>query len=257
MGKAPPSKKKLKKAQEEGKTNKSRVLTKAIVALGVLLPITLIIPSVWVRNRILLEYLVVEGAKDPGGSLVLIGRCFLTLTGASLLVGALISVFAEWVQIGLHVFPGRVALQLSRINPVTGFSRMFSGLSQMWLVPLKLLIIVAAIGVVLVRELSAMSTRLFVAGSDSGFEWIQGVFLRVVGTGCIAILVIGVLEYCLNRHRLMKELSMSPDEIRREQREDEGDPHIKSHRRAYHQSLSMQAIVQRIRKAKVIVVEKM
>ncbi len=255
MGQAPPTKKKLKKAREEGKVVKSQILTKAAVAFCVLLPITLLLPSVWVRNRILLEYVVVEGAKDPGGSLILVGRCFLTLTGASLLLGALVSIVAEVFQIGFFSSPKRVSPQLSRLNPASGLTRIISGLSQIWLVPLKLLLIVGAMIVALKQELPAIGQNLLVAEMQ-GFEWIQSVLLRVVGSGCVVILGIGILEYFVVRHRLMKELSMTPDELRREQKEEEGDPHLKSHRRAQHHTISMQAMVERIRKAKVIVVEK-
>ena len=257
MSKAPPSKKKLKKAREEGKVNKSQILTRSLVAFSVLLPLTLIIPSVWVRNRILLEYIVVEGARDPGGSLRLIGEMFFTIAGGSLLLAACVSIVVEFLQVGFHLTPLKISPQFSRLNPVSGASRILDGIRQLWLVPVKLAFVVAVLGIVLFRELHEIGRHLLIEGGEMGIDWIQSSLIRVLFAGLFSLLVAGVFEYCWNRYRLRKELTMSPDEIRREHKEEEGDPHIKSHRRAQHQALSMQAMVQRIRKAKVIVVEKM
>jgi type III secretion protein U len=50
---------------------------------------------------------------------------------------------------------------------------------------------------------------------------------------------------------------MSLDEARRELKDDEGDPMLRSQRKAMHESLLMQDMVQRVRRSKVLVVERM
>jgi type III secretory pathway component EscU len=74
--------------------------------------------------------------------------------------------------------------------------------------------------------------------------------------GCVAILVVaGVVDYQIRRRRYHRELSMSHEELQRELREDEGDPVMKAHRRAVQEVLSMEELVSRVRKARVVVVE--
>jgi type III secretory pathway component EscU len=48
---------------------------------------------------------------------------------------------------------------------------------------------------------------------------------------------------------------MSLDELKREHREDCGDPQTKAQRQALHRSMSYEEIVRRTRRSKVIIVE--
>jgi type III secretion protein U len=64
-----------------------------------------------------------------------------------------------------------------------------------------------------------------------------------------------VLDLFLKRREYLTELSMSHDEMRRESKDEEGDPLVKSMRRSLHEQLLMQDLVKRVRKARVVVVE--
>ena len=76
---------------------------------------------------------------------------------------------------------------------------------------------------------------------------------------CIAAVVLilwGIADFGLKRRVFYRELSMSYDELKREVRDQEGDPHLKSARFAEHQSFLQQDLVARVRKSKVIIVER-
>ena len=63
--------------------------------------------------------------------------------------------------------------------------------------------------------------------------WIAARVLRLAA----ALAVIGALDLALERRRLRRALMMSRDEVRRELREDEGDPDRKAERRRVHRAL--------------------
>jgi len=73
--------------------------------------------------------------------------------------------------------------------------------------------------------------------------------------GAAVLLVFGAIDFLLQRRKFYRELSMSLDDLRREHKDEEGDPHIRSARKHMHQTLSNEDITARVRRSKVIVVE--
>ena len=77
-----------------------------------------------------------------------------------------------------------------------------------------------------------------------------------IALGGAVLAVAAAADYLARRRQFLRELSMSAAEMRQEWREEEGDPLFKAARKALHESLLMQDLVQRVRKARVIVVER-
>jgi len=73
-------------------------------------------------------------------------------------------------------------------------------------------------------------------------------------------LVLGVLgalaavDYYLARRRMAEQMRMSPDEVKREHREQEGDPMIRGRRKARMRELARRRIAAAVAKADVVVV---
>jgi flagellar biosynthesis protein FlhB len=75
--------------------------------------------------------------------------------------------------------------------------------------------------------------------------------------GAAAALVLGglaALDYALARRRISERMKMTPDEIRREHREQEGDPHVKGRRRRRMRELAKRRLVAETKKADVVLV---
>ena len=79
---------------------------------------------------------------------------------------------------------------------------------------------------------------------------------HLVVRGLVLLVAFGVLDYLIHRKRFYSELSMSHEELKREQRDQDGDPFLRMTRRAEHEMLMQQDIVARVRRAKVLVVER-
>lgn len=69
-----------------------------------------------------------------------------------------------------------------------------------------------------------------------------------------AFIVIALFDWIFTRSRYTKQHMMSMDEVKREYKEQEGDPHIKSKRKQLHREMQNQSKLDRTRKAKVLVV---
>lgn len=67
-------------------------------------------------------------------------------------------------------------------------------------------------------------------------------------------LIFGGVDYMIQRHLIMKQLMMSKEEVTREYKQDEGDPHIKHQRRHLHREMLQHNVASAVKKAKVVVV---
>ena len=68
-----------------------------------------------------------------------------------------------------------------------------------------------------------------------------------------AFCIIAALDYLYQRYKYNQNHMMSKDEVKREYKESEGDPHIKSKRKQLHKEMLAQNSLDNVRKAKVLV----
>ena len=69
----------------------------------------------------------------------------------------------------------------------------------------------------------------------------------------IVFLILAIVDFFMQKREYMKNLKMSKEEIKREYKEEEGDPHIKGHRRQLHQEMAMGDTRQRVQNADAVV----
>ena len=68
-----------------------------------------------------------------------------------------------------------------------------------------------------------------------------------------AFIVIAVADYAFQKRQYLKKLMMTKEEVKREYKESEGDPMIKSKRRQLHRELMTNNMLQNVRRASVVV----
>jgi len=250
-----PSKKKLEKARKDGKVLKSPILAQSFAFLGSILCLDYLLSSSWVRNKLLVEYSLISGISDP----------FKVFTGAMnfgfvfvlvcLLATAVISIFAVSFQVGLRFEPSVLAPKASRLDIGGGFKRIFKGLKEVWQMLLRLFILLLLFACFLVIFRNNLPALIF-SPITPKISLTGEILFRFLLWGSVVLLLFGALDYFFKRRDFLKELSMSHDEMRKEYKNSEGDPLIKSQRRAEHEALAMRDLVTRLRKSRVVVVER-
>lgn len=162
---------------------------------------------------------------------------------------------AAFIQVGGVFSFAAIKPQLSRASPVEGMRRLLSRRSLIELVKLaiKTLLLVAVIWL-LGRQL--LSTLLQA-------HWLQTAQLLPLGTRVLSILswaalagfiLIAVFDVWFQHWDYRRRNMMTVEEVRREHREMEGDPQIRSRRRQIHQEVSNASMLQNLRRANVVVV---
>ncbi|NLF24901.1 MAG: EscU/YscU/HrcU family type III secretion system export apparatus switch protein [Deltaproteobacteria bacterium] len=250
-----PSKKKLEKARKEGKVLKSQIVTQACSVAGTALAGLFLTRACLVKNKMLLEYLLLEGFRYPFESLWLAWGELVKIGVGSLLCGCAVGTIVEILQVGFRFESALLAPKASRFDVSNGFKKIWEGLKGGWLKILNLLVLFFCffhfLGALLqdAKQMFFLPVEQLVQAYQ---RWYLAMLLLMAGV----LFGLGVLEYLIRRRSFFKELSMSHEELRREHKELEGDPHHKSARRVMHESIMQQDLVARVRRARVIVVEK-
>jgi flagellar biosynthesis protein FlhB len=142
--------------------------------------------------------------------------------------------------------------QLARLNPVAGFKRMLGGEAIVGAVRAVVAFLVVALALTpLALELLARSTTL---GDAAGFAAFA---LDGARRACWATIAVGacfaVADYALVRRRWLRDLKMTFEEIRRDQKESDGDPNARSRRKTLHRTL-VRGSIARTKDASFVVV---
>ena len=247
-----PSQKKLNRVRGEGQLIRSPHISQSfgLVTSAVLIPWWLC--SVWLDNQMLLNFIYISASKDPLAALRLAAPIVVESVAVGILPGALVSIAVELLLVRWHLNLALALPRLDRLNPVSGVKSLIHGISKIWLTLIKISLLSISLWIIILCSLRARGAELFWgAGVHVGGETQGTLILTAAGV----FLVLGLFEYLLNYKKFMREQSMSHDELRREQREDDGDPHIRAARRSLHHEL-LQDLSRQVRRSRVVIVER-
>jgi flagellar biosynthetic protein FlhB len=79
------------------------------------------------------------------------------------------------------------------------------------------------------------------------------VIVRFMIRFLIIFLMVAIMDLFMQRHEYMKNLKMSKEEVKREYKEDEGDPLIKGQRRQIHMEMAMGDVKQKMKTADAVI----
>ena len=142
--------------------------------------------------------------------------------------------------------------QAARLNPATGFKRMLGGETVVGV--MRALVACTAVCAALVpiaRDLFTRSTTL-TDPAALGALALDG-FARAAWAAVAAGAVFAVADYALVRRRWLRELKMTLEEFRRDQKETDGDPGARSRRKTLHRTL-VRGSIARTKEASFVVV---
>jgi len=248
-----PTEQKLKQARKQGQVLKSTIITQLICIVSVSLGAILGARIFLFNNEILLEYWENLAQLEIEEALALIAWPFFSTVLCALCSGVVCVVIVEACQVGVRFEFGALELKFERLNPASGFKQIGIGLKRLWFVGLKFILL---LGVVLWFLFDFHLTLPQLLTLELTHFWLFferrlfGFFALFVGILALA----GVGDYLLRKKEFMKEQSMNHEEYRREQKDNEGDPHLKAHQRSMQEEILSQELTERVRNAKVIVV---
>ncbi|BBA40674.1 MULTISPECIES: flagellar biosynthesis protein FlhB [Burkholderia] len=145
-------------------------------------------------------------------------------------------------------------LKFDRLNPISGLGRIFSiqGPIQLGMSFAKTLVVGGIGGIAIWRskdELLALATQpLRVAVPDA-----MHLIAVCCGTTVAGMLVVAALDVPYQIWQYNKKLRMTKEEVKREHRENEGDPHVKGRIRQQQRAIARRRMMAAVPKADVVV----
>ncbi|KAB7668653.1 flagellar biosynthesis protein FlhB [Bacillus sp. B1-b2] len=170
---------------------------------------------------------------------------------AAAFVAALI---ANYMQVGILFSTESIHFKLEKINPLSGFKRMFSIRSIVELLKSMLKIII--IGLVVFSVLwGKMEEILSLSNKSIGsiLVTVAKLTLQMGLYASAALLVLSLADYLYQRYDYEKNIRMSKQDIKDEYKNMEGDPLIKSKIKQKQREMAMQRMMQDVPTADVVI----
>ncbi len=255
-----PSPRRLEQAREEGQVPQSRELSTFLVTVTG--AATLLLLGGWMAGRV--SGLLRDGfafdrraAFDENVMLDMLERMLsgALLTLMPLFFALLIAAVAAPMLLGGLVFaPKALGPNFGRMNPLKGFGRMFSvhGLAEMVKAILKSLLVGGVAALVLWLNMDhlfdLMVEPLEIGMADFSDTVAFAALLIVLSLGLLAL-----MDVPFQLWQYHKKLRMTKEEVKREGKEQEGDPMVKGRIRAMQREMARRRMMSEVPKADVVV----
>ncbi|KVM90588.1 type III secretion system export apparatus subunit SctU [Burkholderia diffusa] len=254
-----PTLKRLRDARSKGQVPKSAEVTTTCVFVAVTAMLLIARSFVWERTQNFAEFAFSAAfAKDfVRGLPHLATTAFVTivlLVAPFVLVAAIVAAIVGWMQVGGLITMEPLAPKPEKISPMAGLKRIFSGktllnfamtlLKSSLLAPLLYALIKSSIPD-LMRTPELPVAHIGLTG-----------FLLIVKMMLFAVLVfvpMAAVDLAIQVHMYIDQLKMSKHDVKQDYKETEGDPLIKSHRRATARKLAFEGTRAKVKKASAVV----
>ncbi len=252
--------KRLREARKKGQVPKSKDLETIFVMItffGVL-SVSLGYMGKELKSLMTEAFRTVGDPRIGGDTIYSLGKASLytmaKVCAPALLAGMLVAAIVGFLQVGGIFSLDPLKPQGKKLNPIEGLKNMFKTMTFIELIKnickISFIFIIAyqVINGNLFQVLQTIRVSLFDASQLAG-----GIIFTIVLRVLILFMVLAVADFMIQRWQFMKQMRMSKDEVKREYKQDEGDPHIKSHRKALHREFAFGDVQKQVKTADAVV----
>jgi flagellar biosynthetic protein FlhB len=182
------------------------------------------------------------------------GIAFLFSAGPVIAAVYVTAFTANVAQVGFQFTTEPLKFKPDKINPISGFKRMFSAKNLFNLI--KSIIKVVIVGFIAYSYVNdRLSDLMTLMGADikiiirMGFDMLFDLAFRI----CAAMLILALVDYAWQWWQHEQDLKMTKQEIKEEYKQMEGDPKIKSKIKEKQRKISMQRMMSSVPQADVVI----
>ncbi|MFC7434837.1 flagellar biosynthesis protein FlhB [Hydrogenophaga bisanensis] len=256
----PATARRLQKARDEGQIARSKELGNLAVLGGGALVMMALLPMGFDALRTALAFQLrfdSSSLKQPGQMLERLMAAFSSGLFIYLPLGAGMLVLAVGVAIASGswaISTKPIAPDITKLSPLAGLGRLFS--KQQLFETAKLTGMTVVFGAVGWRFVSSHIEpfgTLLMLPLEGALGQLARWLMFGVGTLLAVVTVFALIDFPMQKFLHGQRLRMSMDEVKREHKESEGDPHIKGKRRQRQRELAMGNSITRVPKADLVV----
>ena len=258
--------KKLEDARKEGQVSKSKDLGNFVMLFALFLILKLFLS--YMGKGLLDSFSIIYGrigdmAAEHGQNFTIgyIGHMLRLMMGKILLIilptlaiGVLVAFIMDLVQVKWKVTTKPLKPKFSKLNPISGFKRIFSVKTVVEL--LKSIAIITVITVLTYMELKGKVSYLFILYQMDVFDALGLIGTIIINLGMkisAVLLIIGFADLIYQKRKFKEDMKMTKQEVKDEYKNAEGDPQIKGQIRKKMQQASMRRMMQSVPKADVVI----
>ena len=255
-----PSDKKRQEARNKGSVAKSSEVNSVLVLLAGLACLK-IFGSWMVREMIVFVNDSIMMISHPQMDLASLAAFFASAALATFKISMpvvagilLFGVASNIIQVGFLFSLEPLTPKLEKVNPISGFGRLFSRQALVELV--KSIFKMVVIGLVAYLVIKKHFVQLLLlADSSVAVLWrtMLSVAFDLMFWMCIVLIVLAVLDYWYQRFEYERKLKMTKQEVKEERKQMEGDPLIKSRVRSLQREMARRRMMKEVPKATVVV----
>ena len=261
-----PTQKKLTDARNEGQVAKSKEVTSAFEMLAAFLMIRFLVEyigTVFVGDIALLYTQIPEYVKLYEGHIqaqtfrMLFSSSLLTILriiAPFLIVGFLVAFITNILQVKWKITTKPLQPKFNKLNPVSGFKRIFSKNSLVEL--LKSVLKLALIGYVVYDYLRRNMPPIYQLYDVSLNQGIGQVGTLVIDLGiriALFYMLIAAADFAYQKIKFKNDMKMTKQEVKDEYKDQEGDPQIKGKQRQRMMEASRRRMMQQLPEADVVI----
>ena len=196
----------------------------------------------------------INTAADALNLLTVVGLEALRFLTPLLVTLAMFGLAASLLQNAPSLVLQRITPDLSRISPLSGWSRLFGtqGLVEFAKSLFKLASVAAVVAFVL-RSSEARAFEAMYTDPVALPEMILSIAMRIVSAVCIATIVLVAIDLAWARFHWRRQLRMTKQEIKDEHKQAEGDPLIKARLRSLARDRSRQRMIASASRATLVI----
>jgi flagellar biosynthesis protein FlhB len=252
--------KRLREAKKKGDVAKSKDLTTVFVLVVVFVTIAFTANHIGETLKEFMRhcYTLVEKGDltlhDVGSVLQTMVIAWVKAVGPVLVAGFTAALFIGLIQVGGVFSTDPLIPKIEKLNPVEGFKNMFKIVTFIELlkniVKMTLVIYLAYHTVKdYIQSILLSSKVTIVEAAQMTGEVVASFFIKVA----IVFIIVALIDMGVQRWNYLKRHKMSKDEVKREYKQDEGDPQIKGERRRLHREMVFGDAKQNVKNADAVV----
>ncbi|RYG61236.1 MAG: flagellar biosynthesis protein FlhB [Alphaproteobacteria bacterium] len=256
-----PTERKLQKLRDDGNVPHSKEVGNLFAVLGMVLMVGLAMP--WSFGRLMdagasiianSGETLLEDGSNIGVELSSIGMHFLVVMVPLMLVFLVLGYLSNWVQNGNVVSGKPLEPDISKISLIAGLKRLFSSKSVVELLKsaLKMTLIGGAMGWVMWERRDTM-IGLLDSPPDVMLHHMQRMLLWLLGAAVMIMAVLALGDFLFQKFQYIAKNRMTPQELKEEMRDSEGDPHVRARQRQIRRERAQKRMMSSVPKADVVI----
>ncbi len=257
-----PTQKRLTDARKEGQVGKSQDLSASVILLfGVIL---LWYVGPWIEDtvgsaivRIISEDIpntLAPEAQDIDGILILaLQFCAYSVLPFLLLI-VLVAIIVNVYMVGFTISWETLEIKFDKLNPVNGIKQLFSAKKfVMLLMNMAKILVILFVAYDFVSGIYGDSMVLSFLEHRSILKYVIENVWDIAFRMALVLFLLGIIDYVYQKWKHNESLKMSKQEVKDENKNQEGDPQIKSKRRQKMYEMAQKRMMQEVPDAEVVV----